>query len=85
MKELCLPKLVSRTGKVKSLRLIEWGEIWYIISNNIYDAHQNSLLNPLRHKGDQHEFSLNNISTSSRENPMRINNMITNGKMLSFI
>ena len=49
---------------------------------NIYDVHQNSLLNPLRNKGDQHEFSLNSISTSSRENPKRINNMITNGKIL---
>ena len=37
---------------------------------------------PLRNKGDQHEFSLNNISTPSTENPMRINKMITNGKTL---
>ena len=49
---------------------------------NVYDVHQNSLLNPVRNKGDQHEFSLNNISTSSRENPMRINKMISDGKML---
>ena len=49
---------------------------------NVYDVHQNSLLNPLRNKGDQHEFSLSNISTSSRENPMRINKMISDGKML---
>ena len=52
--------------------------------DNIHDVHQISQLSPLRHKGDQHEFSLNNISTPSTENAMRINKSITNGKMLSF-
>ena len=52
--------------------------------DNIRDVHQISQLSPLRHKGDQHEFSLNNISTPSTENAVRINKLITNGKMLSF-
>ena len=50
--------------------------------DNIHDVHQISQLSPLRHKADQHEFSLNNISTPSTENAMRIYKMITNGKLL---
>ena len=52
--------------------------------DNIHDVHQISQFSPLRHKGDQHEFSLNNISTPSTENALRIYRMITNGKLLWF-
>ena len=41
-----------------------------------------SSLNPLSSKTDQHQSSPNNINTSSREKVMRINKMITSGKML---
>ena len=40
--------------------------------DNIHDVHQISQLSPLRHKGDQHEFSFSNIGTPSTENAMRI-------------
>ena len=50
--------------------------------DNIHDVHQISQLSRLRHKGDQHEFSLNNISTPSTENAMRIYKMIIKGKTL---
>ena len=35
--------------------------------------------------GDQHQFSPNNISISSRENVMRINKMITKKKCLDLL
>ena len=50
--------------------------------DNIHDVHQISQLSRLRHKGDQLEFSLNNISTPSTENAMRIYKMIIKGKTL---
>ena len=41
---------------------------------------------PVSPKSDQHQFSPNNINTQSKEMVMRINKMITTGKMLwSFI
>ena len=43
-------------------------------------------LNPLSPNSDQHQFSLNNMNALSREEGVRINKMITKGKMLlSFI
>ena len=39
-----------------------------------------SALNPLRPRSNHSQFSLNIISTSSRENVVRINEMITDGK-----
>ena len=38
--------------------------------------------NPLSPNGDQHQFSPNNIHTSSREKVMRITKMITKKKSL---
>ena len=37
---------------------------------------------PLGPKSDQHQFSPNNISRSSREKVMRITKLITTGRML---
>ena len=39
-------------------------------------------LSPLHPKSDQHQFSPNNISRSSRVKVMRITKLITKGKML---
>ena len=39
------------------------------------------LLHPLGYKSDQHQFSPNNISRSSRVKVMRITKLITNGRM----
>ena len=39
------------------------------------------LINPLSPKGDQHQFSPNNIHTMSRDKVMRINKMIAKKKM----
>ena len=41
--------------------------------------------NPLSTNGDQHQFSPNNIHTSSREKVMRINKMITKKKCLDLL
>ena len=41
-----------------------------------------SPLNPLGPKSDQHQFSPNNISRSSRVKFMRITKLITKGRML---
>ena len=43
------------------------------------------LLNPLSTNGDEHQFSPNNIHTSSREKVMRINKMITKKKCLDLL
>ena len=40
------------------------------------------VLNPLSPNSDQHQFSLNNIHMLPREMVMRVNKMITKGKML---
>ena len=40
------------------------------------------VLNPLSPNSDQHQFSLNNIHILPREMVMRVNKMITKGKML---
>ena len=47
-----------------------------------FNCSQHDLLqfNPLRPESDQHQLSPNNIHTSSRENVMRINKMITGEK-----
>ena len=42
----------------------------------------NDLVNPLGPKSDQHQFSPNNISRSSRVKVMRITKLITKGRML---
>ena len=42
-------------------------------------------INPLSLDGDQHQFSPNNIHTSSREKVMRINKMITKKKCLDLL
>ena len=39
-------------------------------------------INPLSPNGDQHQFSPNDIRTLSRDKVMRINEVITKGKML---
>ena len=39
-------------------------------------------LNPFGPKGDQHEFSPDNISRSSRVKAMRITKLMTKGRML---
>ena len=39
------------------------------------------VLNPISPNGDQHQFSPNNVSTWSRENVMRIDQMITKVRM----
>ena len=41
-----------------------------------------NVLNPLGPKSDQHQFSPNNISRSSRVKVMRITKFITKGRML---
>ena len=41
--------------------------------------------NPLSTNGDQHQFSPNNIHTSSREKVMRINKLITKKKCLDLL
>ena len=40
------------------------------------------VLNPLSPNSDQHQFSLNNIHILPREMVMRVNKMITKGKMI---
>ena len=40
------------------------------------------VLNPLSPNSDQHQFSLNNVHILPREMVMRVNKMITKGKML---
>ena len=53
-----------------------------------YYADQNTfciywlLVNPLGPKSDQHQFSPNNISRSSKVKVMRITKLITKGRML---
>ena len=45
---------------------------------------RNQGINPFDPKSDQHQFSPNNISRSSRVKVMRITKLITKGKMLRF-
>ena len=47
-----------------------------------YTSGELKALNPLSPNGDQHQFSPNNIHTLSRDNVMRIYEMITKEKML---
>ena len=39
-------------------------------------------INPLSPKSDQHQISPHKINTSLRENVIRINKMVTKGKLL---
>jgi len=39
-------------------------------------------LNPLTGKSDQHQISLHNINTNPKEQVMRMNKMITKGKLV---
>ena len=60
-------------------------KIWTSYSALVYitwGLKQNNILNPVSPNSDQHQCSPNNIHMLQREMVMRVNQMITEGKML---
>ena len=59
-----------------------WRNDFSSLFSDQFNRSQHDLLqfNPLRPESDQHQLSPNNMHTSSRQNVMRINKMITGEK-----
>ena len=55
----------------------------FLCTTNLYNKYnKNTFLNSLGPKSDQHQFSANNISRSSRVKVMRITKLTTKGRSL---
>ena len=53
-----------------------------VTKGSIFQVFENRPFNPLSPKSDQHQISPHNINTKSKDQVMRMNKMITKGKLV---